>query len=183
LRYPSAWAQVPPDHAQVRFKAVSRGGAGMDQCNVVVTTDPSFTNVSAAEFVDALIARGNVAAESDKHLTNFSMIDVWKGSVSGRSALYYVATHTYTVLDIPITLKGLVASTLVGENMYQITCQSPATNFDQVMPSFNRFMSHESPHFQMVPKRSAKTGCSSRRAAKPCIKGRRRMSGIVGMSS
>jgi uncharacterized protein (UPF0333 family) len=42
---------------------------------------------------------------------------------------------------------------------------------------------HESPHFQMVPKRRANTGCWRSRAAKPCMRGRRRMSGMVGMSS
>jgi hypothetical protein len=42
---------------------------------------------------------------------------------------------------------------------------------------------HESPHFQMGPKTSAKRGWAKRSAANFSINGRNRISGMVGMSS
>ena len=50
-------------------------------------------------------------------------------------------------------------------------------------PAKNRQKAHDSPHFQMTPKASAKTGSSARIVANRSINGSKRTSGMVGINA
>ena len=139
--YPKTWAKVPTTHAATKLKVVSKSGAGGDDFNVVVISDPAFKNITGERMVEMWLERPEAGlAQLRKAYPDAKLIKSGKTYLDNKPAYYVIFDGTFRSFDLEFPMRFLQVSAVYNGLAYYLTSRTGPDEFDAVKPIFTLIM-------------------------------------------
>jgi hypothetical protein len=139
--YPKNWSKVPASHAKTKLKIVSKGGAGADDFNVVVASDPSFKQITADKLVSMILEKPEaLRAQLRREYPDAKIIKSGKTQLDNQTAYYVIFDATFRSFELEVPMRFLQVSTVHGSRAYYLTSRTAPEEFDSMRPIFTVIM-------------------------------------------
>jgi len=138
IHYPRLWAKVDATHKQTRFKAVSDGGRGTDDVNVVVTTLPGSKDMPPEDFL-RLVDPDAYLAYVQQNVPDAKLLDHGRTTLSNQAAYYFVTDVTHHALGMDVSVRQTQVQTVRAGNVYTITFRSDPSDPDRYAQGYTVF--------------------------------------------
>lgn len=139
--YPKTWVKVPTTYAATKFKVVSESGAGIDDFNVVVISDPAFQNITGERMVEMWQERPEaILAQHRKYYPDAKLIENGKTYLDNKPAYYVIFDGTFRSFELEIPMRIFQVSTVYNGRAYYLTSRTGPDEFDDMKPIFTLIM-------------------------------------------
>lgn len=128
VSFPSDWRQVAFKDGP-EFHALADGGKGPEDCNVNVTA------VSGPAYLDR-VTREQMLTNLRAAMKDASLVEWRRQTLDRRWGLYYIVTGTTPRQGLKQTTLGF--QVVASAKLYTISCNAPATRFDERRALFER---------------------------------------------
>ncbi len=135
--YPKSWSKAPTTYAKTKVKIVSDKGAGEDDFNVVVVSDPAFKQITADKLVTMMLGRPEaLAAQLRTAYPDAKIIKTGKTQLDNKAAHYVIFDGTFRALDVEVPMRFLQVFTIQGGRGYYLTSRTDPEKFEAMKPVF-----------------------------------------------
>jgi hypothetical protein len=137
IRYPSTWSKVQPSHPQRKLKIQSERGAGTEDLNVVVVSNPAFNRITPERYVQMMLDRPEaVLARFRQDYPDAKILSTGKMQLGGERAYHVTFDATIQVSGLSIPWRFFQVQTIHKGRAYYLTCRATSGDFDALKPQF-----------------------------------------------
>ncbi len=139
--FPKDWAVVPTTHAKTKLKIVSKKGAGGDDFNIVVVSNPAFKKSTADKLVPMMLEKPEaLAAQLRSAYPDAKIIKTGKTHLDSKTAYYVIFDGTFRSFDVEVPIRCLQVVTIHGDKCFYLTSRTEPERFDVMKPMFTLIM-------------------------------------------
>jgi hypothetical protein len=139
--YPKTWAKGPTTYEATKLSVVSNSGAGGDDFNVVVVSDPAFQNITGERMVEMWQERPEaILAQLRKSYPDAKVIEKGKTSLDNKPAYYVIFDGTFRSFGLEVPMRILQIFAVYNGRAYYLTSRTGPDEFDDMKPVFTLIM-------------------------------------------